>query len=104
MDELEDKDLDFEHKFKKWLKSSKGKHEIYVPSFPNLRELMKDHQFNRYQTYNIRNDYPFDGYWSCIVEEDGKEIAEEEDWDYDVILKAAKEAMDNNLKSFKYDW
>lgn len=100
--------LPFEKQFLKWLKSSTGNEGDCIPDeeqFPNLRELMdSSDNWNRYETVDVKYDYPFRNWWDAIVEEDGKKLAESENWDYDLIVKAAKEVMNNNLGSFKYDW
>lgn len=108
LDDLVTAKLPFEKQFLKWLQSSKD-HDNgdWIPSreeYPNLRTLMDSRDFNRYETVDVKDDNPFSGWWDCIVDENGKEMAIEEGWDYETILKAAKEVMENNLSYFKYDW
>ena len=105
-DALETEELPFNKQFEKWLKSSKGGSDTWIPdeeTYPNLRKIMDFSDFNRYETISIKDDYPFCELWQFVISED-KEAAEEEIEDYKTLVKAAKEVMNNNLTSFKYDW
>ena len=106
LDSLEMEELPFNKQFEKWLKSSKGGKDTWIPDrkvYPNLRKIMDSFEFNRYETVSVKDDYPFYDLWDFVINED-KEGAEEEIKDYKVLVKAAKEVMENNLGSFKYDW
>jgi len=115
LNKLTEKDLTFEQKFIKFLNKKGGVEEDYVPGdhngLPKFGKLMTaiDSDFHRHETIHIKNDNPFCDVWD-IVTYNNEMTVESFNGQYyakvtkELVMEAAEEVMNHNLKSFRYDW
>lgn len=115
LNKLTEKDLSFEQKFIKFLNKKGGVEEDYVPGdhngLPKFGKLMTaiDSDFHRHETINIKNDNPFCDVWDIATNSNEMTVDFFNGQYYakvtkELVMEAAEEVMNHNLKSFRYDW
>lgn len=100
------KKLSFEEKFAKWLFSDKGEEESYIPDNASFRSMLDKYHLNRYQTYDISDEFTEE--FICVYDlkrrkkciDEGVYTQEQ----IDTFIEAAKYLYKENIIKFKYDW
>lgn len=107
--ELLDSDLSFLQKFKIWYEGESEGYQDWIIDTPLLYKYFKDEQrydrYNRGETVDLESLFG-DEIMFVFTDEGAREEYSEEDFN-EILEKYTpimQEAMENDIKSFKFDW